>query len=95
MCEMQIANDNLLFKEENHFFVFNGHNGELLDVPQSYYDLIRYLKIFNINDQNDIQKLQSFFSAKYSVEQLEKAVAEIIFHLWKSVMKYIRRMTRK
>lgn len=77
MCEMQIANDNLLFKEENHFFVFNGHNGELLDVPQSYYDLIRYLKIFNINDQNDIQKLQSFFSAKYSVEQLEKAVADI------------------
>ena len=58
MCEMQIANDNLLFKEENHFFVFNGHNGELLDVPQSYYDLIRYLKIFNINDQNDIQKFQ-------------------------------------
>ena len=80
MCEMQIANDNLLFKEENHFFVFNGHNGELLDVPQSYYDLIRYLKIFNIQWSNWKKQLQ---------------ILEIIFHLWKSVMKYIRRMTRK
>lgn len=67
----------LTFEESGHFFVFDVGNGDLLEVQQIYYDIIRYLNLYNIYEEEDVSALVYLFRNKYPEASVRDTIEDL------------------
>ncbi len=77
MKEKKMNKKFMLFEESDHFFVFDGGNGELFEISHIYYDVIKYMQLFDIKNVKDIGELVTLLGKKYSKEQIEEVISEV------------------
>lgn len=74
---MEIKSPFLLFEEAEHFFVFDGGDGTLIELPQLYFDILKYTKLYNLYDEEDMKELIAILERNYEKEKIVQALIDI------------------
>ncbi len=78
MVKNNHSNSFLIFEESEHFFVYNGGNGDLIEISEIYYDVLKYSSIYDINNTSDVDDLIFLFQKKYSQNQLKTVIDDLV-----------------
>lgn len=68
----------LLFKIENHDFLFDGGNGTLCKIDPIITDILSFAPKYDLKDKNDCSEIIQILKGRYKKEDLLKAIASII-----------------
>ena len=92
MVKNNHSNSFLIFEESEHFFVYNGGNGDLIEISEIYYDVLKYSSIYDINNTSDVDDLIFLFQKKYSQNQLKTVIDDLVnnFYFSKSLFVFIK-----
>ena len=74
---MKIKSPFFLFEESEHFFVFDGGDANLLEIPELYFDCLKYLKLYDLYDDTDRDEVISLLNKKYRKDKIISALDDL------------------